>query len=358
MSIFAKAAGRAGAAAGAAATKVTGNAEKVAFSATMALPDAALRRIAGPPVVLDGQTLAVDTQAMLKLAGVSGPAVETLPIMQGRKGLLRQSTLAGGRQQVGSSRDLQVAGMGARLYRPSVPADPGAAGPLLVFYHGGGFIYGDLDSHDAPARFLCEQSGIPVLSIDYRLAPEASFPAAYDDALAAFAWARENAATLGVDPARIGVGGDSAGGNLAAGVALAVGGQCAFQLLIYPVTETDENPTASRSMFGEGFFLTTRFIDLAVATYVPAGIDPRDPRLAPLYAEVPADIAPAFVATAGFDPLRDEGEAYATKLEKAGGRVVQRRYPDQIHGFLNVLLARSSRAATADMAAELRRGLA
>jgi acetyl esterase len=339
-----------------AAKRVSGTAEKVAFAATMSLPDAALRRIAGRPVVLDGQTLAVDTQAMLKLAGVSGPAVETLPIPRGRIGLLRQTRVAGGAQKVGSVRSLEVASMPARLYRPTTPVDPTAT-PLLVFFHGGGFIYGDLDSHDAPARFLCEQSGVPILSVQYRLAPEAPFPAAYDDAMAAFAWARDHAAELGVDPSRIGVGGDSAGGNLAAGVALAVGSQCAFQLLIYPVTETAENTTESKALFGDGFFLTSRFIDLAVSAYVPEGTDPHDPRLAPLYAEVPSDVAPAFVLTAGFDPLRDEGEAYAAKLADAGVSVVTRRYPDQIHGFLNVLLARTSRAAASDVAAELRRGL-
>ena len=329
-------------------------AERVTLVTALGLPEAVQRRLAGPPVEVDGQRLATDTQLMLRLARIAGPAVETLPIPQGRRLLLRQSQIAGGDQRVGRTQSLWACGHAARLYTPTfAPDEPG---PLLVFFHGGGFVYGDLDSHDAAARFLAEQSGVRVLSVDYRRAPESMFPAAYDDALEIFRWVRSHATALSADPDRIGVGGDSAGGNLAAGVALAERSACAFQLLVYPVTQFDEQ-TESRRRFRTGYYLTSGFIDLAGSSYVPVGTDARDPRLSPLYADVPADVAPAFVATAGFDPLRDEGEAYADKLAAAGVEVEAWRYADQIHGFFNVLVARSSRSAAADIAAALRKGL-
>jgi acetyl esterase len=331
-----------------------GAVERLTLTTALGLPEPVQRRLVGPPVVVDGHTLATDTQLMLRLARIAGPAIESLPIDQGRKALLHQSRMAGGEQPIGKVETLWAAGHQARLYTPTfTPAEPG---PLLVFFHGGGFIYGDLDSHDAAVRFLAEQSGVRVLAVEYSLAPEARFPSAYDDAVEIFGWVREHAGAVSADPERIGVGGDSAGGNLAASVALAVTGACAFQLLIYPVTQFDEQ-TGSRQSFRTGYFLTSDFIDLAGSSYVPTGTDPRDPRLSPLHAEVPAGVAPAFVATAGFDPLRDEGEAYADKLAAAGVEVETWRYPDQIHGFFNVLVARSSRAAAADIAAALRKGL-
>ena len=327
--------------------------QKFAFVRAMSLPASVQRRLAGRPVEIDGQTLAVDTQLMLRLESVAGPSVESLPIPRGRIALRDQGVIAGGQPEVGSVRSLTVAGMPARLY---VPTGAPAVGPLLLFFHGGGFIYGDLDSHDAPCRLLAERGGVRVLSVAYRLAPEAPFPAAYDDALAAFDWIRANAEELGADPTRLGVAGDSAGGNLAAGVALARPGQLAFQLLIYPVTEALGAQTRSRELFKHGFYLTRDFIDLASANYSPE--DPQDPRYAPLYATVHEGVAPAYVVTAGFDPLRDEGEAYAEKLRDAGVKVEQRRFPDQIHGFLNVLSAgRSARAAVEDIARVLSEAL-
>ncbi|GAA1946403.1 alpha/beta hydrolase [Nocardioides panacihumi] len=329
-------------------------AERAALTTAFRLPEAVQRRLVGKPVAVDGQRLATDTQLMLRLARIAGPAVESLSVEKGRPVLLHQSRLVGGEQAVGHVRTLSVAGRAARLYTPtSASTEPG---PLLVLFHGGGFIYGDLDSHDASARFLAEQSGVRVLAVEYRLAPEEPFPAAYDDAIETFRWVVEHAAEVSADPGRIGVGGDSAGGNLATGVALAVTEACAFQLLIYPVTQFDEE-TESRRRFRAGYYLTSDFIDLAGSSYVPAGTDPRDPRLSPLYADVPDGVAPAYIATAGFDPLRDEGEAYAEKLSAAGVKVESWRFADQIHGFFNVLLARSSRAATADIAEALRRGL-
>lgn len=329
--------------------------KRLAFVSIMNLPIPVQRRLAGKPVRIDGQTLAPDIQLMLRLEELlHEPDPSSLPIPEGRVALTRSAVLAGGNQPIGAIEHITVAGMRARLYLPK--AAP-ATGPLLVFLHGGGFIFGDLDSHDATCRFLAERSGVRILAIDYRLAPEAPFPAAYDDAVAAFEWAVEHAAELGADPARIGVGGDSAGGNLAGEVALAVREKCAFQLLVYPVTQSSEE-TVSRKLFAEGFYLTTSFIESATSNYFPEGTDLEDPRHALLHAEIPSGVAPAYVATAGFDPLRDEGEAYARKLEEAGVKVTLKRYPDLIHSFFNIVGAgHSARAAVAELAEVLRTSL-
>ena len=340
-------------------------AQKLALAGAMALPAPVQRRLAGPPVVVDGQTLAVDTQLMLRLQRLSREAgVETLPIPEGRLLAVHHTQMAGGLQPIGSVRDLTAAGRRARLY---VPTGAGAAsdsdeeaGPLLVFFHGGGFFFGDLETHDAACRFLAERSGVRVLAVDYRLGPEDPFPAAYDDAVAAYRWAVENAAALGADPARLAVGGDSAGGNLAAGVAIEAartGLPLAFQLLVYPATD-NARQTESARLFGSGYYLTSEFMDLATRSYLAEGSDRLDPRVSPAYADLPPGLAPALVVTAGFDPLRDEGEEYARRLAEAGAHVELRRFPDQIHGFFNIVgVGRSSRAANAEIAARLRSAL-
>lgn len=328
----------------------------LALTGALAMPERLQRSLAGRPVVLDGAPLAVDTQLMLRMQRwAREPGAETLPVPAGRRAVRRHARMAAGRQPIGSVRDLRVAGLPARLYTPSL-----ARGPLLVFFHGGGFVFGDLESHDAACRFLAERSGTRVLAIDYRLGPEQPFPAAYDDAISAYRWVVEHAAELDVDTERLAVGGDSAGGNLAAVVAIEAaraGLPLAFQLLVYPVTDA-VRATSSAALFADGFYLTARFMDLANASYIGTG-DERDPRVSPLYADLPAGLAPAYVATAGFDPLRDEGEAYARKLAAAGVPVEQRRFDDQVHGFFNVVgVGRTSRAANAEIAAALRAALA
>jgi len=324
--------------------------ERAALSGAMALPARAQRALAGRSVTIDGNTLATDVQLMLRLQRlVRLPGAEELPIPEGREVLRRTTAYTVGDQPIGSSRVLQVAGLPARLYVPTGATEPGA---LVVYFHGGGFWSGDLDTHDGPCRFLAEQSRVRVLSVDYRLAPEHPFPAAYDDALAAYAWTVEHAAELGADPARLGVGGDSAGGNLAAGVAIEAARQgwpCALQLLVYPATQA-RRTTRSLELFGEGFYLTHGFMDRADRTYCP-DVPADDPRLSPLAAELPAGLAPALLYTAGFDPLRDEGEAYGERLRAAGVPVEATRFPDQIHGFLNVVGAgRATRAAVLEIA--------
>jgi len=325
----------------------------------LALPEPVQRRLAGKPIVRDGQTLATDTQLALRLQKVAREVgAETLPIPEGRRAILRHSGMTGGRQPVGAVRSLPVGDLAGRLY---VPTGVDTPGPTLLFLHGGGWVYGDLDSHDAACRFLAERSGVRVLAVDYRLAPEAPFPAAYDDSVAAYRWLVENAESVGADRDKLAVGGDSAGGCLAATTAIEAareGLPLAFQLLIYPGTDHTA-AGGSRAMFSEGFYLTSDFMDLATASYVPPGADPRDPRLSPLYADLPAGLAPAYVATAGFDPLRDEGEAYARKLADAGVEVELKRFPDQIHGFFNIVgVGRTGRAANAEIAAKLKAALA
>jgi acetyl esterase len=327
--------------------------ERIGLAGAMALPEAAQRALAGRPVTIDGNTLATDVQLMLRLQRLARlPGAEELPLAQGREVVRVTAAHTGGDQPIGSVRSLEVADLPARLY---LPEGAPAVGPLLVFFHGGGFWCGDLDSHDPICRFLAEQAGVRVLSVAYRLAPEHPFPAAHDDAAAAYAWTVEHAAELGADPARLGVGGDSAGGNLAAGVAIEAarhGWPCAVQLLVYPATQA-RRETRSAELFDQGFYLTRDFMaraDRLYATNVPAD----DPRLSPLHAELPAGLAPALVYTAGFDPLRDEGEAYADRLRAAGVEVDLTRFEDQIHGFVNIVgVGHTSRAANHRMARAL-----
>jgi acetyl esterase len=340
--------------------------EATVLRTAMALPPRLQRLLAGRPVVRDGQTLSVETQLMLRLDRVAGvPAVESLPWDRARVELDRQAALVGGRQPIGAVRDLEVDGatgpLPARLYVPTSRLRDDAA-PTLMFFHGGGMVYGGLRSHDAAARFLAEQSGVQVLAVDYRLAPEHPFPAGVEDAAAAYAWLVAHADRVGADRARLAVGGDSAGGYLAATTAVraaADGLPCAFQLLVYPVADFAEL-SASRQAFAEGFYLTQRFIDQAAEAYFPGGVGARDPDGSVLLrTSFPAGLAPAYVVTAGFDPLRDEGEAYAQLLAEHGVEVEHRRHPGMIHGFFNIVgVGREVVGHNRETAARLRAALA
>ena len=304
-----------------------------------------------------------ETQLLLRLEKLTGePPLASLPIPEGRTAMQRQTRLTGGRQRIGRTDDLEVptpAGrMRARLYTPT--ESTGTTG-LLVYLHGGGMVYGDLDTHDATCRLLAERAGVRVLALDYRLAPEHRYPAGLDDGWAGYQWAVEHAQELGVDPERVAVGGDSAGGYLSAVIAIRAanaGVPCAFQLLVYPVTN-HVDISRSRELFSQGFYLDQAFMDLAVDAYLPPGVDRADPDVSVQYAEkLPDDLAPALVVTAGFDPLRDEGETYARTLAEAGVPVALRRYPGFIHGFFNIVgVGRANRAAVAEIAAELKAAL-
>ncbi|CAN5347708.1 MAG: alpha/beta hydrolase [Nocardioides sp.] len=332
------------------ASTAAAKAQKTAFHTIMALPEPAMRAFAGDPIVVDGQELATDTQAMLKMMKISRqPDLGEIPVPAARRVMRHAAQLAGGDQTVGRIQDFWVHGHKARLYVPSGAA--ATPGPLMVFLHGGGFIFGDIESHDAPCRFLAENAGVRILSVNYRLGPEAPFPAAWTDAVGIFTSVLERAEEFGADPGRIGVGGDSAGGNLAGGIALEFKDKCAFQFLIYPTTTAD-HATRSYELFREGFFLTTAFMDAAARGYM-LDVDLReDPRVVLMGAQIPENVAPAYIATAGFDPLRDEGEDYARKLMDAGVQVEVERFPDQIHGFLNCVGAGPTHKAAAAHLAE------
>jgi acetyl esterase len=249
----------------------------------------------------------------------------------------------------------------ARHYRPAT-AEPT---PLLVFYHGGGWTIGDLDTHDALCRLTCRDADVHVLSVDYRLAPEHRAPAAVDDAYAAFRWAHENAGDLGAIPDKVVVGGDSAGGNLAAVVSQLArdhratqdptGPLPVLQWLIYPRTDFAAK-TRSLSLFAEGFLLTRADMDWFEAQYLGgSGIEPTDPRVSPLLADTLAGLPPTLIATAGFDPLRDEGNRYAAALRDAGTPVDLRSSGSLTHGFASLFpLGGGSAVATTELISALR----
>ncbi len=326
-----------------------------------ALPHGLLRLLVGRPVVVDGQRLHVESQLGIKLLALAGqPDLSVLTPEQARARVADDAaTFAGRRIEVAGVEQVVTDGGRGRLYVPLHCQEPGG---LLVFFHGGGFVVGDLDTHDNSCRFVASQAGVRVLAVDYRLAPEHRFPAATDDALAAFRWAAAHAAELGANPERIAVGGDSAGGNLAAGVARLSthgGGPApAFQLLLYPWLDLSSKRESYR-LFREGFYLTEADLDWYRSHYLSADADPRDPRCSPLLSDELEGLAPAYIATAGFDPLRDEAEEYARRLQEAGVPVALRRHRGMIHGFFNtVAIGRVGREAMLEAAGALRLGLA
>ena len=253
---------------------------------------------------------------------------------------------------VASTRDVTIPGPGgplhARIYRPEAPATGEL--PTVLFLHGGGFVLGSVETHENQARGICASTGSVVLSVDYRLAPETPWPGPVDDSYAALRWAAENLGELGGDPARLAVAGDSAGGNLAAVVAQLAredGPALCAQMLIYPVVDFDEGAGyQSRVDNATGYFLTADDMTWFRAQYTPAGTDHTDPRLSPLHAKSLAGLPPAVILTAEYDPLRDEGEAYAAALSAAGVEVHLHRANGLIHGFFD-LGALSAAAAEA-----------
>jgi acetyl esterase/lipase len=258
---------------------------------------------------------------------------------------------------IGEVKDLRADGVPIRVYRPAgVPASTPL--PALIFFHGGGWVIGDLETHDVLCRQLTAGAGISVVNVDYRLAPEHKFPAAVDDAWATTRWVAAHASELGIDRGRLAVGGDSAGGNLAAVVAILArdhgGPALALQVLTYPVTDVAAEST-SYAEFADGFMLTRDSMRWFVAHYLPGKQDALDWRVSPLRASSLAGVAPALVVTAGFDPLRDEGDAYARRLREAGVRVDTICYGGMIHGFVPMgRLIETGNRAVAHAAASLR----
>ncbi len=319
-----------------------------------------------PPVIVDGQRLEPEMQLTLALLERRGAApVEELTVEEAREATRRQSAISSGRPiPVGDSKDLWIDGVAGPLpARHYAPVDePGGRPPLIVYFHGGGFVVGDLDTHDGLCRMLCRHSGAHVLSVDYRLAPENPFPAAVEDATAALRWAQAHAATLGADPRVVAVGGDSAGANLAAVAAwlAARSGEPvpAMQLLLYPAADATAR-RRSHELFGEDYFLTSKQMDWYLGHYIRGGGDLTDPRLSIVLADDLSGLPPALVVTAGFDPLRDEGEAFAAALREAGTPVVLRRFPGLVHGFARATgVSRAARDALVEVAGATRALLA
>jgi acetyl esterase len=246
----------------------------------------------------------------------------------------------------------------ARLYTPKILRPSNGLSPCLVFFHGGGWVIGDLDTHDVACRKLADEGQLIVISVDYRRAPEHKFPAAVDDALAATAWIADHAKELGIDATRLVVGGDSAGGNLAAVVAISSrdgnGPAISGQVLIYPATDFAMTHPSHREV-ETSILLTHTVIRWFRDHYLRSATDIDDWRASPARAESLAGLPPAYVLTAGADPLRDEGEEFATRLKQAGVAVTYRTFPGQFHGFFTMgKLLNQANVAAAEIGAWLR----
>jgi len=270
-----------------------------------------------------------------------GPPLESLPPAEARK-LIRQMTdqIGGTPEPVQSIENLRIPGPNGdipiRIYTPATAAPR----PAMVYFHGGGWVICDLDTHEVQCSAIARRAGAVVVSVDYRLAPEHKFPAAVTDSYAATVWVAANAGRLGIDPRRISVGGDSAGGNLAAVVSLKSrderGPAIALQALVYPVTDLSSFDTGSYREFAQGYQLTKPEMEWFRDQYLSSAEDRRHPHASPLLERDLRGLPPALVITAECDPLRDEGEAYAKRLEDAGVTVTSTRYAGMIHPFFSL----------------------
>jgi len=267
------------------------------------------------------------------------PPIEQMTVAQARESIRQRTPALGPVQQVKAVEEHHVpvadGTIGMRVYRPSDTRPL----PALVFYHGGGWVIGDLYTHDGICRAIANAAGCVVASVDYRLAPERKYPAAFEDSYAALTWLAGHAPTLGVDSARLAVGGDSAGGNLAAVVCSKSrdenGPAIALQALVYPVTDLSSFDTPSYQEFAEGYQLTKAEMEWFRDMYLSSPQDGYHPDASPLLAPDLRGLPPALIITAECDPLRDEGEAYAKRLTEAGVPVTCTRYPGMIHPFFS-----------------------
>jgi acetyl esterase len=286
--------------------------------------------------------LKLDPQARAvieRLAASGAPPLHGLAPDEARRAYrASRAALAAAPARVEEIREVSIPGpagrLRARLYHPG---GTGSAPPGMVYFHGGGFIYGDLDTHDVVCRGIAQGTPCAVVSVDYRLAPEHRFPAAVEDAFAATAWIAANSAALGIDPVRLVVAGDSAGGNLAAVTALmardAGGPALSMQVLVYPTTDFAEEAESVAS-FAEGYLLTRESVRWVKRSYLRGERDALDWRASPLRAGDLSGLPATYIITAGFDPLRDEGRAYAERLARAGTAVTHECFEGQVHGFL------------------------
>jgi acetyl esterase len=302
-------------------------------------------------------------QTMLdQLASLGGPTLAELGVDGARSLLEGMKALDGPPPELTRIEDRSFAGpagdVAVRIYRPTGDAAPQ---PVLVWFHGGGWVIGSIEVGDHTCRKLAKQSGIVVVSVEYGLAPEHPYPAGLNDCYAALEWVAASAAELGVDASRMAVGGDSAGGNLAAVVALMArdrnGPGLRFQLLVYPATDLLMTyPSVHNN--GEGYLLTSDAIKWFVELYLGEHGDPKDPLVSPIYAGDLSGLPPALVMTGEFDPLRDEGEAYAERLRQADVPATTSRYDGMIHGFFGMgAMVDAARLAMEEAAAAIKEAL-
>ena len=275
------------------------------------------------------------------LEAEGGPALETLAPAEARPlAAVGLTPYEGQRESVALVENLRIPGpdgeIPIRIYTPQSPAPR----PAMVYFHGGGWVLCDLDTHDTVCRAIAHRSGAVVVAVDYRLAPEHKFPAAVIDCYAAVEWVSGNAAKLGIDRRRVSIGGDSAGGNLGAVISLKSrdekGPPVALQVLVYPVTDLSSFDTPSYHEFAEGHFLTKVQMEWYRDHYLASPEDGRNPLASPLLAPDLHGLPPALIITAECDPLRDEGEAYGKRLEEAGVPVTCTRYEGMIHPFFSL----------------------
>jgi acetyl esterase len=305
------------------------------------LPSWLLRRFGRPPVNRRGHSLDPMAWLFVRLASrvTRAPSLEHLA--QNRQTFAALAPVLGtSASSTVRRQDLSCPGPAGPIPLRLYSARPAGAppSPLLLYFHGGGFVQGNLESHDRVCARLADRTQALVLSVDYRLAPEHPFPAAVLDALCAWRWLAANTATLGADPARLAVGGDSAGATLSAIVAaetLTEPVRPSFQLLVYPFVDA-RLTLPSVQEFGVGYFLEKSSLEFYLDCYAPDRSTRLQPRISPLLAPSLAHHPPAAVIVAGFDPLRDEGEAYAQRLEDAGIPVTFRSFDQQLHGFFNL----------------------
>ena len=292
-----------------------------------------------------------------QLAAMGGPPLHELTPLEAR-GMVLPPELGRPERSIHRVEDRVLPGpsgpIPVRVYTPA----PGAAWPALIYFHGGGYLLGNLDMCDRQCREMAHLAGCVVVSVDYRLAPEHRFPAAIDDAFDATSYVADHPREFGIDPEAIAVGGESSGGNLAAVTALKGRDRgtprLIFQLLVYPHVDFDDDSPSMRE-FADGHFLTRAAIEYFAGHYLPGRTDRREPRVSPMRAESLEGLPSAFVVTAECDPLRDQGEAYAARLERAGVRVRQKRYEGMIHPFFSLGgIIDSGRTAVTDAAAALR----
>lgn len=334
-------------------------AERAVIRAFAKLPRRLIERLgANAPINSDGEQMAPEIAVALKAINrIPGTDFSDFEIEKGRKMIVDEATVfADTFEPFAIEEDLVLPnGIGATRYRFS-PEPKG----LVVYFHGGGWVLGNRVSTDSAVRFMARESGMDFLSVDYRLAPENPFPAAVEDGLVAWDFAVEQAPGWGIDPAKIALAGDSAGGNLTAVLAIALRDHAqppALQVPLYPVTDLSKKHP-SYAEFSDGFFLTEKQMDWYIERYLADPNDALDPRASPLLAEDVSGVAPAYIAVGGFDPLRDEVLAYAEKLRAAGVPTTVQREGSLIHAFINITaVSPDAREATRKIAHAIRDAL-